>query len=197
MARRCFFSFQYVRDVWRAQQVKNGWLTHRDREAAGFFDSSAFETAKKSDDALKTFLNSELHGSSVTCVLIGAETYTRRWVRYELVRSFARGKGLLGARIHALGNREGRADISGSDPLAYLSYELDEANNLVRFKEWKDGSWVGFGDLPTMKYSDLPYVLPQTNAQFSSLFHTYDYVSDDGYNNIGRWIEKAATDVGR
>ncbi|NKK42716.1 TIR domain-containing protein [Rhizobium leguminosarum] len=32
---------------------------------------------------------------------------------------------------------------------------------------------------------------------FTSLYRTYDWVRDDGYNNIGAWIERAARDVGR
>ena len=39
MARRVFFSFHYERDIWRANVVRNSWLT-KDREAAGFFDAS-------------------------------------------------------------------------------------------------------------------------------------------------------------
>ncbi|SHJ63478.1 hypothetical protein SAMN02745165_02828 [Malonomonas rubra DSM 5091] len=32
---------------------------------------------------------------------------------------------------------------------------------------------------------------------FSSLYKTYDWVSGDGYNNLSKWIEAAAKDVGR
>lgn len=32
---------------------------------------------------------------------------------------------------------------------------------------------------------------------FTSIYRTYDWIRDDGYNNIGRWIEVAARDVGR
>lgn len=32
MARRVFFSFHYERDIWRANQVRNRWIT-KDREA--------------------------------------------------------------------------------------------------------------------------------------------------------------------
>lgn len=32
---------------------------------------------------------------------------------------------------------------------------------------------------------------------FMSIYRTYDWVRDDGYNNIGRWIETAAKAVGR
>jgi hypothetical protein len=32
---------------------------------------------------------------------------------------------------------------------------------------------------------------------FSSIYQTYDWVRNDGYNNIGRWVELAARAVGR
>jgi MTH538 TIR-like domain (DUF1863) len=47
MARRVFFSFHYERDIWRASIVRNSWVTKPDRQAAGFFDASIWEEAKK------------------------------------------------------------------------------------------------------------------------------------------------------
>lgn len=32
---------------------------------------------------------------------------------------------------------------------------------------------------------------------FSSLYKTYDWVTDDGYTNMGKWIEEAARNAGR
>ncbi|GAA3099860.1 TIR domain-containing protein [Rhizobium viscosum] len=32
---------------------------------------------------------------------------------------------------------------------------------------------------------------------FTSIYRTYDWVRDDGYNNIGGWIERAARDAGK
>jgi hypothetical protein len=198
MARKCFFSFHYQKDIWRSQQVRNAWLTHKDREAAGFFDSSAFESKKRTgDDTLKAYLSSQLVGSSVTCALIGAETATRRWVRYELVKAFEQGKGLLGVKINSLKDKDGFVTSAGNNPLSYLGYEWDQQTGFVRFKEFKNASWQWFSDLPRMKYNDLPYVLNSTDATFSSLFSTYDYVSQNGYQSIGSWIENAATRVGR
>ena len=117
MARRTFFSFHYQRDVHRAHIVRKSWVTKPDREDAGFFDSSVFESKQRtSDDALKRFLNEGLIGSSVTCVLIGNETAWRRWVRYEVLRSFAEGKGLFGIYIHSISRFNEGSDIQVADP---------------------------------------------------------------------------------
>lgn len=32
---------------------------------------------------------------------------------------------------------------------------------------------------------------------FSSLYKTYDWIDDDGYTNMGKWIENAAKDAGK
>jgi hypothetical protein len=36
-----------------------------------------------------------------------------------------------------------------------------------------------------------------SNVAFSSLYKTYDWVRDDGYNNLASWIEAAAKAAGR
>ncbi len=51
MARRVFFSFHYERDVWRAGQVRNSWVT-KDREDAGFWDSASWEEVKKKGNGI-------------------------------------------------------------------------------------------------------------------------------------------------
>ena len=84
MARKTFFSFHYTEDVWRASNVRNCWVVNDDQESVGFFDGSVFEASKKEgDDTLKTFLRNGLKNTSVTCVLSGQYTASRRWVRYE------------------------------------------------------------------------------------------------------------------
>jgi hypothetical protein len=35
------------------------------------------------------------------------------------------------------------------------------------------------------------------SVYFWQLYPTYDYIDDDGCNNIGKWIEKAAENAGR
>ncbi len=93
MAKRVFFSFHY-QDVadFRANVVRQHWMTKPDRESAGFFDASVWETAKKTGSiAVKRLVNGGLDGTSVTCVLVGTETYQRPWVRYELLKSVSAG----------------------------------------------------------------------------------------------------------
>ena len=159
MARRVFFSFHYERDIFRAYQVRNSWVT-QDREAAGFWDASPSEEAKKKgDEAVKRMINDAVKGTSVTVVLIGKETWGRKWVQYEIDRSYQEGKGLLGVYIHGLKDPDSQTDSKGENPFDYVYYTA------------QDGSKIGL----------------------SRICRAYDWVNDDGYRNLGDWIETAAT----
>ena len=93
MAKRCFFSFHY-QDVidFRANVVRQHWVTKPDRQAAGFFDASIWQSATRmGDPSVKRLINGALEGTSVTCVMIGSQTHARKWVRYEILKSFRKG----------------------------------------------------------------------------------------------------------
>jgi hypothetical protein len=116
MARKVFFSFHYERDIWRTNVVRNSGVVEGSA-AAGFYDASLWEEAeKKGDDAVKKLIDNGLIGTSVTVVLIGAETAHRKFVDYEISRSIARGNGLLGIRISGIKDQKGNTDIQGPAP---------------------------------------------------------------------------------
>ena len=114
MVRRVFFSFHYERDIWRASQIRNSWVTKPDREAAGFWDAASWEQIKrKGDGAIKNWIDDNLKGTSVTVVLIGARTSKRRWVRYEIKKSLEKRNNIIGIRIHNLRDQFGEKDREG------------------------------------------------------------------------------------
>ena len=104
MARKVFFSFHYA-DVLSANVVRNSDQFRRRYDgSARFHDKSLWEEAKKQGPlAIKRMINGALQGSSVTCVLIGRQTWVRKWVRYEILKSLARGNGILGVHIDGVG----------------------------------------------------------------------------------------------
>ncbi len=118
MARKVFFSFHYQRDLWRVNVVRNSGVIDG-VAAAGFHDASLWEeTQRKGEDAVKRLIDVGLNGTSVTVVLIGAETATRRYVSYEIDKSIARGNGLLGILIHNIKDQVGNFDVRGAIPSA-------------------------------------------------------------------------------
>ncbi|MDY6965504.1 MAG: TIR domain-containing protein [Halobacteriota archaeon] len=164
MARRVFFSFHYdERDVWRAGQIRNSWVTKPDREYAGFWDAAAWEEVKKKGEkAIKRWIDKQLEGTSVTVVLIGAETNESKYVDYEIEQSRKRGNGLLAIYIHKLKDKNGNTDTKGKNPFDYWHTTINEEKKF-----------------------------------FSSIYSTFDWVDDDGYNNLGDWVENAAKKAGR
>jgi hypothetical protein len=138
MARRVFFSFHYQRDLWRVNVVRNSAVVEG-VAAAGFSDASLWEEAKKKGDAaIKSLIDRALDGTGATVVLIGAQIANRKYVTYEIEQSIARGKGLLGVRIHNIRDSSGNTDYPGAVPAALI-----KANAPIHTYEYgKLGDWV-------------------------------------------------------
>lgn len=110
--RRVFFSFHYERDNWSVSQIRNSWLANPTHAAQPFYDHAAWEAIKrKSDAAIRNWIDTQLTGSSVTVVLIGPETLNRRWVRYEIDETLRRKKGLLGITLEGIRQSNGQPDL--------------------------------------------------------------------------------------
>jgi hypothetical protein len=200
MARRTFFSFHYKPDVSRAWVVRNSWVTkiaQGEREDAGFFDSSVFEAKQRENDkVLKRFLREGLGNTTVTCVLVGEQTSLRRWVRYEIFRSFIRGNGLLAIRIHSIPNLNKATSEVGTNPFDCIAFWIDD--DRIRFKEYFTTGWGAAKDVESMSLADVAFDLGNMdNHTLACLFPIYDWDADDGYKNLGEWIESAAAFAGR
>jgi MTH538 TIR-like domain (DUF1863) len=136
MARRVFFSFKYE-DVSRAMVVRNSWVA-QGREAAGFIDAADFEKLKKKGDAaIKAWIDDQLTGTSVTLVLVGAETCSSRWVRYEIDKSQALGHGLLGIDVSKIKDLSGNtSERCGQIPRGYNFYLWKNNDGYHNVSDW-------------------------------------------------------------
>ncbi len=149
MARRVFFSFHYQRDIWRVNVVRNSWVT-QDREVAGFWDASLWEEVQtKGEDAIRNLIDNGLQNTSVTAVLIGAETHSRKWVQYEIIESYKRGNGLLGVYINNIPDNHNLTDIKGPNPFDSIYIPRDEQkiyfSELYPIYDWKsDNGYANF-----------------------------------------------------
>lgn len=190
MAKRVYFAFHYedVADL-RANVVRNHNFT-KGAEAAGYYDSSIWEESKKKGDvALKKMINSELEGTSVTAVLIGSQTYARRWVRYEIMKSVERGNKLLGIHINSIKGKDQKTKQLGPNPLAYLGLEISANGKRGQPTVWDGQQWVYYSDLDPFDILEQPVAKRGQHYQLSHWFKTYDWVVNDGYNNFATWIE--------
>jgi len=165
------------------------------KRGVGFFDASAFEEiARKDPENLKKFLRDQMKNTSVTCVLNGTNTWSRRWVRYEIVRAVLKGNGLLTVDIYGvLDQGKNPATKSEWDPLAQLGLYMSHGN--IYFAEWKDGKWVKYADYasPVLE-ADLCFRAPSSNSveQIANHFMRYDFKQQNGRENLPGWIETAA-----
>lgn len=148
MVRKVFFSFKFFEDNWRANVVRNSWVT-QDRKDAGFFDSAEWEEVKEKTDAkIKAWIDKQMHGCSVTVVLVGEKTSQSKWVKYEISRSIELGMGLLEIDISKIKNKDEETSKTG-------------------------------------------------DRMLSSSYNRYRWNKDDGYKNMGTWIDNAAKNAGR
>jgi hypothetical protein len=192
-AKRVFFSF-YYQDVidFRANVVRRHWLTKADREAAGFFDASIWGNAKLSGDVgIKRVINSGLDGTSVTCALIGSETYSRRWVWYEIMKSFRKGNALLSVHINFIKGRDQLTKPKGPNPLRYLGVTYSESGLIATLWENINGNWKEYAEIDGGGSYQTGGVEPQYRGKGFNLaqwYPEYDWVADKEYQNFSSWI---------
>ena len=152
----------------------------------------------KGDENLKRFLRDGLANTSVTCILAGTSTWTRRWVRYEIARSVIRGNGLLTVFIHGVQNSNKQVSEKGANPLAQMG--LYRTDGGIFLAEWFGGKWVAYRDYRSpIDEGDLWFTAPPKTSvrQLSSHCKSYDFTAQNGRVNIGGWIETAAGLAGR
>ncbi|MGM4895933.1 TIR domain-containing protein [Tardiphaga sp. 839_C3_N1_4] len=214
--RRAFFSFHFGGDSLRTNVVRNAWkIDHPSSETMrSFYDSSLWEARKLTNpDSIKNLIRAGVKYTSAVCVLVGSETWARRWVRYEIARAIADGRGLLAVHLNSIRHhRTLTAHTRGPNPLDFMAIGKVQPNLLspARYHLFEklavpDGlggykwGWYRYSDY--MAAVDLPdwmaepadgYVVP-----LSDHADEYDYILDGGHSNIGKWIDRAAKRAGR
>ena len=111
--RQVFFSFEYNKDVWRAAQVRNMGKVSSDSTLS---DNDWEEVKRKSDTAIKKWIDDQLTKRSCIVVLIGKTTSSRKWVKYEIKKAYELNKGIVGIYIHKLKDKEGNQTDQGTNP---------------------------------------------------------------------------------
>jgi hypothetical protein len=206
--RKAYFAFHFD-DVMRVNVVRNAWkITHPDAPLArSFYDSSIWERRRlEGDDTLKRLMREGVQYTSAVCVLIGADTWSRRWVRYEIARAIIDGRGLLAVHLNNIRHHLTKAAHPlGYNPLGCMGVGKRQLRSFdapqYYLCEWEGNKkeWVWYKD-----YTDpvkFPSYLPDPQPGHFSILSTgtfeYDYASKEGHKNIGRWIDLAAQRAGR
>jgi hypothetical protein len=190
MAKRVYFAFDYE-DVsdFRANVVRNHNFTGG-VEKSGYFDASIWEEAKKKDPAaLKRLIDAELEYTSVTAVLIGSETWSRRWVRYEIFKSVERGNAVFGIHINNILDKNRQTKTLGPNPFANLGVIVDSDGKRAKPTEWKSTQFIPYTDLQTFVIAEQAAELRRRHWPLSRWLRTYDWVNDSGFRNFNSWIK--------
>src|SRR3546814_6844879 len=137
MARKVFFSFKYD-DVQRAMNVRNSNVIGGVLKS-GFIDKAEFEKVERQGErAIQTWIDNQLNGTSVTVILVGANTHKSKWVKYEIEQSIARGHGLLTIDISKMADMQGLpTDCCPSRASGYRHYLWNNDTGRENL-----GSWV-------------------------------------------------------
>ena len=124
MARKVFYSFHYDADNVRASQIRNMGVIEGNLLAT----DNDWETIKRGGErAIQNWIDNQLSGCSCTVVLIGAETAGRKWIKYEIEKSWNDGKGVLGIYIHNLRDFNGYQTRQGRNPFDDFTMKRDSS----------------------------------------------------------------------
>lgn len=119
MARRVFYSFHYKPDNWRASTVRSIGAIEGNRPA----NHNDWETITSGGEtAIKRWIAEQMDGRSCTVVLVGANTADRKWINHEIVKSWDKGIGVVGIRIHGLKNSQGQVATTGANPFEFVTH---------------------------------------------------------------------------
>jgi len=131
MPRRVFYSFHYKADNWRASQVRQIGALEGNVPAS---DNDWEQVKKGGDEAIKRWINVQLSGRTCTIVLIGEDTAGRKWINYEIEKSWNDGKGVLGVYIHNLKDKDQHQANKGRNPFESFTMHRDgkKLSSIVR-----------------------------------------------------------------
>ena len=128
MKRRVFYSFHYKPDSWRASMVRNIGAVEGNEPAT----DNDWEAVKKGgDQAIKNWIGCQMKKRSCTVVLVGTNTARRKWIDYEIMKSWDDGMGVVGIRIHGLENQYSQVSSQGNNPFSHISIESGESLSSV------------------------------------------------------------------
>src|SRR3990167_6256602 len=158
MARKVFYSFHFKPDHWRASQIRNMGIIEGDVPVS---DNDWEEIKRGGDDSIKRWIDGQLNSKSCAVVLIGTNTAGRKWIKYEIEKSWNDGKGVVGIHVHNLKDADSNQSTKGLNP---------------------------FDDF-TMKRDDkkLSSIVKSYDPPYSVSKNVYEHIQ----NNLENWVEEA------
>jgi len=127
--RQVFYSFHFDNDVMRVQQIRNmGVLEGNTPIAANAWE----EVKKKGPTAVEKWIDENMSYRSCVIVLVGEETASRPWVKYEIQKAWKDGKGLFGIYIHNLNCPNNGTCKKGTNPFDQFTFKVGDQIKAVK-----------------------------------------------------------------
>jgi hypothetical protein len=137
-----FYSFHYDNDVFRVQQVRNIGVVDGNEPVS----PNDWEQVKRQGDAaVERWIDESLKYKRCVVVLIGAETASRKWVKYEIKRAWELKKGLFGIYIHNLKCPRSGTCARGANPFDNWQVDNQSMSRLVTC--YDPASWDAYGEI--------------------------------------------------
>jgi hypothetical protein len=97
--RKVFFSFHFKNDIMRVQLVRNIGAIDENKPLT----ANEWEQIKiAGDESIQRWIDEHMKNKSCVVVLVGTETNSRPWIKYEIVKGWNDKKGIVGIYIHNL-----------------------------------------------------------------------------------------------
>uniref|UniRef100_A0A7C4CE08 Thoeris protein ThsB TIR-like domain-containing protein n=1 Tax=candidate division WOR-3 bacterium TaxID=2052148 RepID=A0A7C4CE08_UNCW3 len=158
MVRRVFYSFHYEPDSWRAGQVRGMGVIEGNAPVS---DNDWEAVTRGGDAAIQEWIEEQMSGKSCVVVLIGTNTASRKWVKYEIRKAWHEGKGVLGVYVHNLKDSNGNQAAKGANPFDAVPRE---GTNMM-----------------------LSSVVEAYDPPFTISKYVYNYIKE----NLADWVERA------
>lgn len=113
--RQIFYSFHFSNDVMRVQQVRNMGVIEGNEPTS---PNNWEEIKRKGDKSIEKWIENNMKNRSCVVVLIGSDTASRKWVKYEIKKAWNDGKGVVGIHIHNLKCPNNGTSTKGKNPFA-------------------------------------------------------------------------------
>lgn len=143
--RQVFFSFKYVDDFARVNQIRHMGAIEGD----SIVSDNEWEEVKQSPYKIKQWIHKQMEMRSCVIVCIGENTDASYYCNYEIEYAWKQGKGIVGIYIHNLNDLKNQKSHRGNNPFGnfklmiegkevFLSRILTAHDPVVKLNQDKD-----------------------------------------------------------
>jgi hypothetical protein len=127
--RQLFFSFHFGKDNWRASQVRNMGVVDGNKPVS---DNDWEQVKKGGEQGIQNWINEQMKYRSCTAVLVGQETAGRKWIKYEIEKSWNLNMGVFGIYIHNLRDNDQKQSLKGRNPFDDFTLGTKKLSDVVQ-----------------------------------------------------------------